>query len=213
LSGGLNPGSSHPPTIAHDSIARAAVEAHGLDRLDIVVSRIALAKEHVARPELEHRIEVLRAWADSHGKLSVVVTDAQLLVDIAAGYDLPVVGADKWHQIHDLAFYDGSAAARDAAVAALPPVAIVPRPPHQVPRHLLLDVDAPGGDTPGHDVAGTGVAGVDVLRVDGPVDDVSSTAARAGQIELMVDAAAAFDRRTGAWTDPERYDRWRSPGS
>ena len=31
-----------------------------------------------------------------------------------------VIGADKWHQLHDLAFYDGSEAARDAALARLP---------------------------------------------------------------------------------------------
>ena len=31
-----------------------------------------------------------------------------------------VIGADKWHQLHDLGFYDGSEAARDAALARLP---------------------------------------------------------------------------------------------
>lgn len=188
MSVGVYPGSFNPPTIAHDAIARAAIEAHGLERLDIVVSRVALAKEHVARPEIGHRVEVLREWAGGHGDLAVVVTDAQLLVDIADGYDLLVVGADKWLQIHDMTFYGGSTAARDAAVAALPPVAIVPRPPHQVPDHLLLGVE-------------------------GPIGEVSSTAARSGRVDFMVDAAVDFDRRTGAWTDPERYDRWRAPGS
>lgn len=184
---GVYPGSFDPPTIAHDAIATAAIEHHDLDRLDVVVSRVALAKEHVVRPSLEHRIEVLEAWASRRGDLTVVVSDHQLLVDIAAGYDVLVVGADKWHQIHDVGFYHGSPAARDAAIAALPDVAIVPRPPHRVPAHLVLPV-------------GT------------EIGTVSSTAARSGQDHLMVDAALEFDRRTGAWTDPRRYERWRAGG-
>lgn len=180
---GVYPGSFDPPTVAHDAIATAAITTHGLDRLDVAVSRVALAKEHVTRPRLEHRLEVLRAWAADRGDVAVVVTDAQLLVDIAAGYDLLVVGADKWHQIHDVAFYDHSPTARDAAIAALPEVAVVPRPPHAVPDHLVLPVGTELGE-------------------------VSSTAVRAGRAELMVEAARRFDRRTGAWTDVDRYERW-----
>jgi hypothetical protein len=38
--------------------------------------------------------------------------------------------------------------------------------------------------------------------------DVSSTLARGGQVDLMVPEAVDFDRRTGAWTDPDRYAAW-----
>ena len=60
-------------------------------------------------------------------ELGVVVTDAQLVADIARGYDVVVMGADKWAQVNDPAWYD-SPAARDAALAALPRVLVVPRP-------------------------------------------------------------------------------------
>jgi hypothetical protein len=113
----------------------------------------------------------------------VLVTDAQLLVDIGRGYDLLIVGADKWHQIQDPSFYAGSTSRRDAAMADLPPLAVVPRGADPVPADLVLAV----GD-----------------RIDG----VSSTAARGGARHQMVPAAQAFDRATGAWTDPARYDRW-----
>jgi hypothetical protein len=31
---------------------------------------------------------------------------------------------------------------------------------------------------------------------------------RAGRHEWMASEARAFDERTGAWSDPERYERW-----
>lgn len=179
---GVYPGSFNPPTLAHEAIIEAAMATHRLDRLDLAVSRVALAKEHVIRPRLEHRVQVLEAWLADRPCVGLVVTDAQLLVDIAAGYDVLVVGADKYQQLHDPSFY-GSEPARDAALARLPTVAVVPRPPHRVPAHLRLAVDGRHAGT-------------------------SSSAARAGARQLMVDAAAAFDRRTGAWTDPDRYERW-----
>lgn len=178
----MYPGSFNPPTTAHEAIIEAALAGYGLDRLDLAVSRVALAKEDVVRPRLEHRIDVIETWLADLPGVGLEVTDAQLLADIAAGYDVLVVGADKWHQIHDPSFY-GSEAARDEALALLPTVAVVPRPPHPVPDELALAVD------PRHSAT-------------------SSSAARAGDRRLMVDAAAVFDRCTGAWTDPARYDRW-----
>ena len=40
-----------------------------------------------------------------------MVTDAQLIVDIARDYDVVVMGADKWAQVRDAAWYgdDGGA--------------------------------------------------------------------------------------------------------
>ena len=52
---GVYPGSFNPPTLAHLAIARAALAAHRLDRVDLSVSRTALAKEHVDHPEFDDR--------------------------------------------------------------------------------------------------------------------------------------------------------------
>lgn len=179
---GVYPGSFNPPTVAHLAIAAAARQQRSLDRVDLAISRITLAKEDVELPLVEHRVEVLQAIAERIPWLAVRVTEAQLLADIAQGYDVLIMGADKWVQINDLRWYDGEVA-RQAALARLPELAIVPRPPHEVPAVHLLDV-------------GPGLA------------EVSSTAARSGAIDLMAPEARRFADETGAWTDDERYRRW-----
>jgi hypothetical protein len=180
---GVYPGSFNPPTLAHVAIADAARRRFDLERVDLVVSERALEKEDVERPLLRHRIDVLEAVARRLPWLGVRTTTSQLLVDIAEGYDVLVLGADKWQQVLDPRYYGGSEAARDEAVAHLPRLAIAPRPPLAVPEEHRLDV----ADT---------------------WSDVSSTRARSGETVLMVPEAAAFDRRTGAWTDPLRYERF-----
>jgi hypothetical protein len=180
---GVYPGSFNPPTIAHVAIAAAAREQRSLDRVVFVLSRSPINKEHVARPLFEHRVEVLHAEASRHRWMAVDVTDDRLLVDIAGGYDVLVMGADKWAQVNDPAYYDDDPLARDAALGALPTLAIAPRPPFPVPPEHSLIVDA------AHVV-------------------VSSSDARAGSTEWMAPAARAFDQRTGAWSDPARYDEW-----
>ena len=179
---GAYPGSFNPLTVAHLAIAEAAVAPCGLHRVELVVSRSPIDKEHVDRPLLEHRVEVLEAAAASRPWLSVRVTTHRLLADIAEGYDALVMGADKWAQVLDPVYYDGSPAARDAAVARLPRVVVAPRPPFEP-------------------------TGVEVLDLDG-VAHISSTAVRDGAHTWMAPEAAAFDERTGAWSDPDRYDRW-----
>jgi hypothetical protein len=178
---GVYPGSFNPPTLAHLAIADAARRRYRLERVDLVVSRRALEKEHVERPLLSHRLEVLEAVCRRLRWLGARTTEAQLLVDIAEGYDVLVLGADKWHQVLDPRYYGGSEAARDAAVARLPALAIAPRPPLAVPDEHRLEVAARWGD-------------------------VSSTRARAGDVGVMVPEAAEFDRQTGAWTEPARYE-------
>ncbi|HKY15581.1 MAG TPA: hypothetical protein VJM33_11710 [Microthrixaceae bacterium] len=177
---GAYPGSFDPPTVAHVAIADAARVRHGLDRVDLVVSISAIDKEHVVVPSLDDRVAVLEALARRLGWMGVVVSDRRLIVDLAEGYDLVVMGADKWAQVNDATYY-GSVAARDEAVARLPPAAVVPRPPYPVPVELRL----PLGEA---DIGG-----------------ISSTRARSGERHLMVPEAAELDERTGAWTDPERY--------
>lgn len=180
---GVYPGSFNPPTVAHLAIAEAFRDAHDLERVDLSVSRVALAKEDVERPLLAHRFDVLTAVAASRPWLGAVLTDAQLLVDVAEGYDSLVMGADKWHQILDPVFYGDSTEARDDAVARLPRLAIVPRPPLDVPREHRLDVAE-------------------------HLADVSSSAVRAGERDWMLPEAAVFDERTGAWSDLDRYERF-----
>src|SRR6478672_1188639 len=115
---GVYPGSFNPLTLAHLGIAAAARDRHRLDRVDLVLSVRALEKEHVDRP----------LWRDR-------------LADLAEGYDVLIMGADKWHQVLDVRYYAGSGEARDAAVARLPRLAIAPRPPLEVPADLLLEVE------------------------------------------------------------------------
>lgn len=182
---GAYPGTFNPPTVAHLAVARAALEQRRLDRVVLVLSRRPIDKEHVEVPTFEDRLAVVRSVAaDEGGWLDVAVTEHRLLVDIAQGFDVLVMGADKWHQVVDPAYYGGEAE-RDRAVAALPELAIAPRAGIAVPAQHLLHVD-------GH-------------------HHVSSSAVRDGRHDWMCAAAADFDRRTGAWSDPARYVRNRPP--
>jgi hypothetical protein len=138
---GVYPGSFDPLTIAHVAIAEAARAQHRLDRLDLVISRVPLGKDHAAQSSVEDRLAALERLAEDRPWIGAAVTDLQHLVDIASGYDVLVMGADKWAQVQDPAFYE-SEAARDAALAGLPALAVAPRPPHPVPDEHRLDVPA-----------------------------------------------------------------------
>ncbi len=154
---GCYPGSFNPPTVAHLAVAEAAVRQAGLDRVDLVLSRVTLGKEHLDAPGVDERRAVLEAVAASRDWLGVAVTDARLIVDAAAGYDAVIMGADKWAQVLDARWYEGSEAARDAAVARLPRVLVAPR----------------AGDRP---------AGVELLDLPDHLGEVSATAVRSGAV-------------------------------
>lgn len=159
------PGSYNPPTVAHLAMAEAARKQCRLDRVDLVLSREALGKEHVVHPTVDERARVLEAVAATRPWLGVVVTDRRLLVDIAAGYDVLILGADKWEQVLDPRFYGDSLAAMKEAVARLPHLAVAPRKDHALPTGgvvTILDVEA---------------------------DEVSSTKARAGDHDVMLPEA------------------------
>ncbi len=178
---GVYPGSFNPPTVAHLAIADAARGQRALDRVFLVISRRALAKEHIEHPRFEDRVEVVTASVAHLDWLDVIVTERQLLVDIADGHDVLVMGADKWAQINDPAWYQGSISRRDQAMDRLPELAIAPRPPIGVPpRHLL--------------------------EMPSDYHHVSSTLAREGALDVMTPAARRFAERTGAWIDPDRYE-------
>ena len=155
---GVYPGSFDPLTVAHLGIAEAAVQQLGLTRLDLALSRSTLGKAHLAEDTLELRVAAIERAAATRPWLGVTVVDAQLIADIAAGYDVVVMGADKWAQVVDPTWYGGDPAARDEALARLPQVVVAPRSGERVPDELLLPV-------PEH------------------LHEVSATAVRAGRLE------------------------------
>ena len=157
---GVYPGTFDPPTVAHVAIAEAAVRAGALGRLDLAVSRNALGKDAAAQPPFESRVALIERLTISRSWLRVIVTESQLIADIAAEYDVVVMGADKWAQVRDPAWYDGSIAARDAALARLPRVLVAPRP-------------------------GFEVVGAHALELPGHLSGVSSSAARAGNHDVI----------------------------
>jgi nicotinic acid mononucleotide adenylyltransferase len=156
------PGSFDPLTVAHIAIADAA-RTHlgaGTDvRIDLAMSIDPLGKEAVDQRPLTARraeIETKTAHLDWIG---VTVREARLVVDLAAGYDRVVVGADKWRQLHDPRFYADEQALVEA-MRRLCPAVVFRRPGHDVqplrPGDVVLD-----------------------LPLD--VREVSSTAVRAGR--------------------------------
>jgi hypothetical protein len=181
------PGSFNPPTTAHLAIAAAVVEQRQIDVVVFSISRRALGKEEVAHPRLHHRLSVLADVVDDIDWLQMQETEDQLLVDIASGFDVLIMGADKWHQINDPIWYDGDPGQRDQALDALPELAIAPRPPLAVPARHRLDIDPRHAET-------------------------SSTRARAGARNLMATEAQLFALETGAWIDESRYEWWLAAG-
>ena len=158
---GVYPGSFDPLTVAHLAIAEAAVRAADIDRIDLALSNVALGKERSAHSSVEARAAAIRRAARTRPWLGVAVTDAQLIADIASGYDVVVMGADKWAQVRDPQWYGGDPTARDSALAALPRVLVARRP-------------------------GFEVVGAEALDVDPELAHVSSTRARSGEHHLVV---------------------------
>ncbi len=120
-----------------------ARRAAALDRVDLVVSRQALAKEDADNAPFDLRLQVIEASIAHAPWMQVVVTEDQLIADIAQGYDAVILGSDKWAQVVDPAFYDDEAA-RDAALARLPQVVGPNRPdtPPLPESAMLLELPA-----------------------------------------------------------------------
>ncbi len=155
------PGSFDPPTIAHLAIAIATLEQCRCDSLTFVLSRAALGKEDRS-DTVEARALLLRTLVDDR-RFDVEITSTRFIAEIAQGYDVVVVGADKWAQVLDPSWY-ADETTRDAAVASLPHVALVPRPPH---TPLVVAQDA-----------------MTVLDLADPtLSEVSSTAVRSGRAD------------------------------
>ena len=137
---GVFPGTFNPPTVGHLAIADAAVAQFGLVRLDLVLSEAPIDKHGTGDLlPLAERVALVREALAGRPWATVRTTHHQLIVDIASGYDLVVMGADKWAQVCDPRYY-ADTAARDAALAALPAVAVAPRGDWTVPEEHRLDV-------------------------------------------------------------------------
>jgi hypothetical protein len=156
------PGSFDPATIAHIAIADAALEQCRCDHVTFALSRSALGKGD-REESLGRRAGALAALLADRHDLDIEVVDARLIADIAIGFDVVIVGADKWAQILDPAWYP-SVEEHAAGLDRLPEVALVPRPPTEFDLHPK-------------------VATTVLSLAEARLAHVSSTAVRAGRSE------------------------------
>jgi nicotinic acid mononucleotide adenylyltransferase len=168
---GCYPGSFNPATIAHVAVAEAAFQQCGLSRVDLVLSEAALGKLDVAGPSVIERAESLRRLLADRPWIGIVVTQHQLLTDVAMGYDVLVMGTDKWIQINEDGWYD-SAEHKAAALAALPRLAVAPR--NVTARNPSPESELNAPDLPPDAIT---------LTVSRQLLGVSSTGVRAGRAE------------------------------
>lgn len=153
------PGSFDPLTVGHLAVADAACQQVELEEVVMMISRVPLAKDALAQASVEDRMAAIRAAGANRPWLRGGVTDHQLLVDIAEGYDFLIVGADKAAQLSDPGFYGGSDEERDVALERLPRLVVAPRPGGLDPEAAI------------------------VLELPEWVAGVSSTAVRSGRLE------------------------------
>ena len=173
------------------AIAEAAVVQCRLDRVEFVLSIDALGKPDHVLIDIEQRRSVLDAMSERFKWMSVRITELRFIVDIAGGGDVIIMGADKWAQVIDPVWYDGSDDERDRIIACLPHVAYAPRRQVEVPtEHQAFLAAVPRGST--------------ILDVGDEHLRTSATQARAGRHDLMTPEAKLFDDETGTWSAPDR---------
>lgn len=164
---GVYPGSFDPVTVAHLHVAEAAASQCGLARVVLSISVGALGKDDHELSAVDERLERIGTLGADRPWLTARRTDARLLADIAEGFDVLIMGADKWHQLLDPVWYP-SVSARDESLARLPLVAVAPRAGWSLPS---------GG--PGS--AATLGVDVVVLDTDPAHHHVSASAVRSGR--------------------------------
>ena len=169
----IYPGSFNPPTIGHLEIVRSAIEHLSLSRIDLAISEVALGKENVKAPSIDDRLNILQGSVSGISGAHVVRTSKQLIADIAEGYDVVVLGADKWAQLQDLAFYNDEAHMRDC-LGRLPRLAVAPRNNIPVPEEILL-------------------------KVSEEISPISSSVVRQGKFEWMTDEAKKYGQANSFW--------------
>lgn len=165
----MYPGSFDPPTIAHVHLAQTALDQLGLAKVDFAISAHTLGKDDARLTPLADRVDELTAIAAIDDRLGVITTADSLLADIAEGYEVVILGADKWHQVLDPVWY-GDIEGRNDALHRLPTVALAPRPPWPMPGD-----DASADPPPGVDLV--------LLETDPAHHPVSATEVRAGRDE------------------------------
>lgn len=133
------PGTFDPPTIAHLAVAEAAWRACAVERVDLVLSLDPIGKAGASA--FERRVQMVRAVTEDVPWLGVAITEARLIADVAAGYDVVVMGADKWAQVLDPSYHADEDAWR-ASLERLPTVAVARRGGQPITGDVLvLDVD------------------------------------------------------------------------
>lgn len=152
------PGTFDPLTTAHLAIADAVREELAVDVVELVLSLDPIGKR--SRTTVHERRAAIERRRGDRPWLLARLTEHRLVADIADGYDVVVLGADKWLQLHEPSFY-GSAAAMRAALRRLPTVALAPRAGVRLPEALP----------------------VHVLAVPAEFHSVSSTAVREGRTD------------------------------
>ena len=165
----MYPGSFDPPTIAHVHLAETAIAQLGLDRVDFALSSHTLGKDDSRLAPIDERAAQLAAISSDYARLGVIITADSLLADIAEGYEVIIIGADKWHQVLDPVWY-GDIESRNGALQRLPLVALAARPPWPMPG------EDPSADPP------EGVVVV-ILDTDPSHHPVSATEVREGREE------------------------------
>ena len=165
----MYPGSFDPPTIAHVHLAETAIAQLGLARVDFALSALTLGKDDSRLAPIDDRVAELTAISSGNNRIGVITTPHSLVADIAEGYEVIILGADKWHQVLDPVWY-ADVNARNEALQRLPLVALAARPPWTMPG------EDPAADPP----EGVNVV---VLDTDPSHHPVSATDVRAGREE------------------------------
>lgn len=158
------PGSFNPPTVAHVHIAECVIEQLNVDVVYFTISSMTLGKDDARLDPIDDRLDELTMLFSDHPQFEARETSSSLIADIAEGFDVIVVGADKWLQVVDPVWY-GDTEARDEALRRLPTVAIAPRSGYEIVEAIPDVIEAV------------------ILDTDPLHHPISATAVRAGKIE------------------------------
>jgi len=212
---GLLAGSFNPPTLAHQTLATAGLEAGVLDHAWYTLSTRTVDKEVVTGAGLEDRLLLLDLLVAADARLGVLLLNRGLYVDqarlVRAAYPLLgdlvfLVGFDKIVQIFDPRYYDD----RDAALEqlfALATFLVAPRGADEAPALAAL-LERPENRR----FAGA----VRPLDLPPALREVASSTVRldlASGIPLeqvVPPEVTAFVEATGLYVDEERYGRRRA---